>query len=237
MSSRLPAKVLLDLGGKTALERCLSRVSRITHVADVVVATTDQSPDDVIVSIASRLGYRVARGSETDVLDRYLQAARGAQADVVIRCTSDCPLLDPTLSALVVDGFLASLGTRTPLDYASNTLTRQLPRGLDTEVFSRESLEHAAREASSTPEREHVTMRFYTKPDRYRCAEFIPPLAASLGDHRWTLDTIEDYRFLFHVYAALGSAADGASFEDILALLMSQPALSVINSEVRQKER
>lgn len=130
-SSRLPAKVLLDLAGKPALERCLSRVSRFRGVEEVVVATSDAPADDVVAAASRRIGYRVVRGSETDVLSRYALAAQETRADAIVRCTSDCPLLDPVLSSQVIEAF-----QRGGVEYAANTMERQLPRGLDTEVFS-----------------------------------------------------------------------------------------------------
>lgn len=236
-SSRLPAKVLLDLGGKTALERCLLRVSRIGSVAEVVVATSTQPADDVIVLLCRRLGFRVVRGSEHDVLARYAMAANEAKADAVVRCTSDCPLIDPQVSGVVVRAFLDASGSAQPLDYVSNTLTRRLPRGLDTEIASAEALRRADRDAPEGPEREHVTMPLYRNRDRYRCDEAFPPdLPEGLGHHRWTLDTLEDYRFLYNVFALLGHRADEANMSEILAVLEENPALLAINSHVQQKQ-
>ena len=107
-SSRLPAKVMLDLGGKTALERCLERVQRFRGCSEIIVATTENPRDDLIISLLNRLGVRSYRGSEKDVLGRDVGAAKEVKADVIVRCTSDCPLLDPEISSLVIQGFLAS---------------------------------------------------------------------------------------------------------------------------------
>lgn len=229
-STRLPGKILLDLAGKTVLERCVGRVRAITGVHEVVIATSVEPADDVIAATAGRLGVRCSRGSELDVLSRYAQAARETAADVVIRITSDCPLLDPDESQRVVAAFLDERPA-----YASNTLSRRLPRGLDTEVVDVAAL-NAANGHGVGDEREHVTKYIYAHPERFRCLSVYPPKGASdLSAHRWTLDTPEDYRFLFEIFAGLGAAADQARTADILRFLERRPELLSINSSVRQK--
>ena len=215
-STRLPAKIMLDLGGKTALERCLERVSRFRGLSEIVLATTREAQDDLVVALAKRLDVRIYRGDEKDVLRRYVEAAREAQADIVVRCTSDCPLLDPEISSKVIETFLNRHVSMDPVDYASNNLERYLPLGLDTEVFSMSALEKANRIADDASEREHVTIAMYRRPEEFRC---IPVRLNELGDlsgHRWTLDTLADYHFLASVFNKLGASADMASMKDVL---------------------
>lgn len=234
-STRLPAKVLLDLGGKTALERCLRRVSKIEGVNEVIVATTESPEDDVLAAVSKRLGFACIRGSETDVLSRYLLAARQSRADAVVRCTSDCPLLDPVESGRVVKTFCQSQSGSQPFEYVSNVFERKLPRGLDTEIVRADALERAGREAADMSEREHVTLHIYRRPEQYRCASALPADAPDLSDHRWTLDTLADYRFLAGVYELLGSSVDDARMPDILVLLDKHPELRAINADIAQK--
>lgn len=231
-SSRLPAKILLDLAGTTALERCLNRVRRFKQVREVVIATSDTPTDDVVTAVGERLGARVIRGSETDVLSRFAKAAEATNADAIVRCTSDCPLLDPTVSSAVIERFLASPSA----DYAANVLERRFPRGLDTEIFSRSALERAHRAATAPDEREHVTLHIYRRPESFRCLPVMPPDGVDYSHLRWTLDTIDDYRFLHAVFERLGpERADTASMHDVLALLAREPALATINAKVSQK--
>ena len=232
-SSRLPAKVLLDLGGATALQRCLDRVRRIEGVREVIVATTTKADDDLIVSLARRLGVRVWRGSENDVLARYIGAALDARADIVLRCTSDCPLLDPAMSSPVVAAFVDSQTTAEPLDYASNNLERRLPRGLDTEVVSVDALHRASRVATAS-EREHVTLHVYRNPATFRLRA-VRPDPRDLSHHRWTLDTLDDYRFLCGVYEALGKNAATATMNEVLSVLEANKELVKINEHIEQK--
>lgn len=234
-STRLPAKVLLDLAGKTVLQRCIERVARIQGVDEVIVATSTAPENDLIVGLVEKLGFRAARGDEKDVLSRYVDAARAAKADVVMRCTADCPLLDPAVSGSVLRAFLDSRGTATPFDYASNTLDRKMPRGLDTEVVSMAALERAHADATAPAEREHVTMHVYANEGKFRLHRVLPERGVDFSQHRWTIDTLEDYHFLWKVCAALGERASTASMHDVLELLQGRPELVRINENIHQK--
>jgi spore coat polysaccharide biosynthesis protein SpsF len=226
-STRLPGKVLLDLAGEPMLARVVTRVQRAGTLDQVCVATSVGAQDDPIVSLCADLGVDCFRGPEDDVLDRYLQAANWAAADVVVRITSDCPLIDPEVIDQVVDGFW-----RESPDYASNTLERCWPRGLDTEAFSMNALETAGREAREPYERAHVTPFFYRNPERFRLLPISGPFA--LGDHRWTVDEIDDLEMVREVYAAFD---DGAStdWRSILDLLKTRPEIAAKNRSVAQK--
>ena len=235
-STRLPAKILLDLNGATALERCIRRVSRIRGVDIVVVATSDRDEDEIVASVAHRLGYPTYRGSEGDVLDRYYMAARSVSADIVVRCTSDCPLIDPAISGRVLDALLRGQDDGgPPIDYASNTLVRRLPQGLDTEVMRMDALSRAHESATELADREHVTRYLYQHRSEFRCAAVFADEATDLSGHRWTLDTLDDYRFLFALYEALGSSAPVATMQEILDVLDARPQLKLLNAHVRQK--
>lgn len=151
-STRLPKKIFKDLGGKSVLELHLERLSKAKKVDTVVLATTVESDDDAVEDFGLRLGYNVYRGSQNDVLDRYYQAAKEHQANVVLRCTSDCPLIDPALVDLHVDTILNK-----DLDYCSNTLVEKYPDGQDVEAFKFSALERAWKEVKLSSDREHVT--------------------------------------------------------------------------------
>ncbi len=139
-STRLPGKVMLDLGGVTVLARVVERLRRAHLVGELVIATTTDPADDVIVRECESLGVQTFRGAEKDVLDRYYQAALHFNAEAVVRITSDCPLIDPEITDNVIRVFL----DQRP-DYASNALQRTYPRGLDTEAIAFEALERTWR--------------------------------------------------------------------------------------------
>lgn len=226
-SKRLPGKVLADIGGETMLARVVHRTQRTRQLDEVVVATTVKEMDEAIVSEANKLGVPVFRGDEQDVLDRYYQAALIHRADVVVRITSDCPLIDPEVIDRVVGAFL----NETP-DYASNGLIRTYPWGLDTEVITLESLARAWREARELYQRTHVTPYIYQHPGKFRLLSVRNDVDYSA--YRWTVDTPEDLDFVRAVYARLG-AAEKFSWREVLEVLAREPALTELNSHIRQK--
>ena len=194
-SSRLPGKVLLPLKGGTVLSHVLARAAQITDVSRVCVATSELARDDVLVHAASKLGIAVVRGSETDVLSRFDEAAEAMQASSVIRITCDCPLLDPALCTKLVEKYRAE-----GADYGAIDSSQGWPRGLDCEIFPREALRTAAREATAPHDREHVTpwiIRHAQRP-----VEISPPRSMQ---ERWVLDHPQDYAFLRAVYERLSN--------------------------------
>jgi spore coat polysaccharide biosynthesis protein SpsF len=231
-STRLPGKVMLNLGNSSVLSHVIRRVRAIGGVHDVVVATTTRDDDDRIESEAKRDGAKVFRGSEDDVLDRYLAAATAADAKVVIRITADCPLLDPELVGGMLSSFLQARSSGAPYDYMSNGLRRTFPRGLDAEVFTIEALDRAHREATQPYEREHVTPFIYQHPQLFRIHSFEG--VQDLSWHRWTLDTEEDYLMLKRLFDGMDMTAIPV-MNEVLRFIGSHPEVAMINAGVRQK--
>jgi spore coat polysaccharide biosynthesis protein SpsF len=226
-SSRLPNKVLKDLGGATVLDRVQNRLRRSRLIDDLVVATTTQSQDNVIVDHCESGGIAVFRGSEHDVLDRYYRAAKHAHGEVIVRITSDCPLIDPEVTDMTIQLFL----DKQP-DYASNALERTYPHGLDTEVITISALERAWHEATEPYQRSHVTPYLYQNPSRFKLLSVKG--TADYSRHRWTLDTADDLEFLRTVYKRL-EVRDHFTWRDVLDLVEREPGLAEINSYVAQK--
>jgi spore coat polysaccharide biosynthesis protein SpsF len=226
-STRLPGKVLKDLGGETVLSRVVHRTRRARLLDEVVVATSILPADDDIVQECERLKAACFRGDEADVLDRYYRAAQQYAADAVVRITADCPLIDPEL----IDDAIRALFDENA-DYATNSLVLTYPRGLDVEVFTVRSLEHAWREAKESYERVHVTPYFYEVGGRFRIASLTAE--ADYSQHRWTLDTAEDFELIQTIYARFDNR-DDMNWREVLALMDRQPELAKLNSQVRQK--
>ena len=225
-STRLPGKVLLDLSGKTVLARVIERLRRAKSVDELLVATTDRPEDDAIVEACNRLSVASFRGQENDVLDRYHQAALSVDADVIVRITSDCPLIDPELVDQTVRTF-----TSEAADYASNCLDRRYPRGLDTEVIRAQALARAWREARQPYEREHVTPYLPEHSAQFKLASLIAD--ADYSHHRWTVDTPEDLELVRAIYQRLGPGE--FLWRDVLTLLDREPVLVELNRGVPQK--
>ena len=153
-SSRLPGKILMEIEGKSLLEIHLGRISKCSKLNDIVLATTDLQTDDVTEKLGKDLGYKVFRGSENDVLDRFYQTAISLdnKPDYIVRLTADCPLIDSELVDEIIEYTI-----RKDLDYCSNCLDPKYPDGQDVEVFKFESLQKAWEKAKLPSEREHVT--------------------------------------------------------------------------------
>ena len=228
-STRLPGKALLDIAGMSMLARVVDRTSRARTIDRVIVATTTKMQDDPLAEHARMLpSVDVFRGDEDDVLDRYYQAARHYQLDVIVRITSDCPLLDPGLADQVVQPLL---DPASHVDYSANTLRRTYPRGLDVEAVPFATLERVRREATSVHERAHVFPYVYEHPDRFAMAGTADTVDRS--EMRWTVDTAEDLAFVREVYRALGTR--DFTWRDVLKVIDAKPELLQINALVRQK--
>jgi spore coat polysaccharide biosynthesis protein SpsF len=231
-SSRLPGKVLLDIGGEPMLARVVERASRANAVAQTVVATTTDPGDDVVEAYCDERGYPCYRGSSFDVLDRYYQAARLHRAEIVVRITADCPVIDPGLIDQIVEEFI-----RTQCDFAANRLPppwgRTYPIGLDIEVCSFAGLELAWREAALPHQREHVMPFFYEQPERFHI--LLVNHSVDYGTLRWTVDTADDLELLRQIYAHFGDRND-FSWLDVLELFERQPELAQINAQVPPKD-
>lgn len=223
-STRLPGKVLRKLGPRPVLSWVV-RAARASGIADVVVATSIGEDDDAIEKWCSEAGVDVVRGSQEDVLGRFLTVLEHHPHEVVVRLTGDCPLLDP----VVIAETLACFDVRS-LDYLSTVTPRTLPRGLDVEVVASEALRRAD-QIAATAEREHVTVAIIRRPHDFRVGglTYSPPA----DDLRVTLDTPEDARLLDALVAALGDRPP--AWRDVVRLLRARPDLVAINSHVRQK--
>ena len=226
-STRLPGKVLVNIAGHPMLWHVVNRVHRAKLVDDVLVATSESTSDDPVVAFCEQAGIPCFRGSEDDVLDRYYQAAKWIGAKVVVRITADCPLLDPDVVDDVVRCYVDG-----GYDYVSNTSPPTFPDGLDTEVFSFETLERAWREAKWQSEREHATPYIRKHPELFRIGNVT--YVEDLSSMRWTVDEPQDLEFVRAVYDHLESMSSGMA--DVLAVLKRHPELVEINAGIGRNE-
>lgn len=228
-STRLPGKVMKILEGRPVLEHVVERLKLTKSIDHIVVATTEMDADDFLFEAAGKMGIGRFRGSENDVLSRYAGAAADADADVIVRITSDCPLIDP----VIVDEVVA-FHRETKADFACNVLDRTYPRGLDTEVFTREALIVANAQADRVEQREHVTPYFYQNPDQFRIA--IYKNAINYSQHRWTLDTPEDWKLIQQIYKHLYKPGHVFGWTEVLGLMEKYPDLVRLNENIEQKK-
>lgn len=221
-STRLPGKVLKDIAGRPMLSYQMERLRRVKRAERIVVATTDQPADDAVERFCQKEKIACVRGSEHDVLARYHLAIERFPADVVVRITADCPLIDPA----IVDEAIAAYEP----DYVSNMLETTYPYGMAVEVFSAQALREAHREAKDPAEREHVTPFIYRHPERYRLKSLT--MAPNLSHHRWTVDTPEDFELVSRLLKTL---KPHFTLQDVLAVLDEHPDWCAINAHVEQK--
>ena len=208
-STRLPGKVMKKLANRSVLSHVLERCRAVPGVDRVICATVASPECDIVADEAQRCGVDVFRGDEADVLGRYRLAAKDADAETVLRVTSDCPLIDPEVCGAVIAALQQSQA-----DFASNNEPKSWPHGLDCEAFTFAWLDKAAREATSAHDREHVGPYMRNHPQARKINVACP--AGDLSRHRWTLDTPEDFAFLGKVFAALPSGRAGWSWRAAL---------------------
>ena len=245
-SSRLPGKILADIAGQPMLQRVFIRTSRSASVSQTVFATTTDSTDDPVAEYCDFSGIPFTRGSQFDVLDRYYQAAKESKADVVVRITADCPVIDPKLIDNVVNTLLEG-----EYDFVCNRLPppfhRTYPIGLDVEACTFKVLEKAWKEAKEPQHREHAMPYFYeevqlsaisrqllegTSPRGFRIA--LLNHTTDFGDYRWTVDTPEDLEFMRQVYSHF-DGRDDFTWKEVLDLVHDNPDLMKVNAGVQHK--
>ncbi|MEV8143906.1 glycosyltransferase family protein [Specibacter sp. NPDC078709] len=226
-SNRLPGKVLRDLAGTPVLGWVVRAARESVGIDEIVIATSVSVEDDRIADFALSQGVKVVRGSEDDVLSRYLLAAEQTNADAVVRLTADCPLLDPRVISQVV-----SLWRNDPdlLDYVSTTQNRSLPRGLDVELATAKALQ-AVDVRTEKHHRAHVTSAIYEEGAGFRLAslQFTP----GSSQYRVTLDTDEDAALLDALVPHLSVVPP--SWQDVVTVLEDFPDIVSLNAHVEQK--
>ncbi|HEY5728968.1 MAG TPA: glycosyltransferase family protein [Anaerolineales bacterium] len=245
-SSRLPGKILADIAGQPMLQRVFIRTSRSASVSQTLFATTTDSSDDPVAEYCDFSGIPFKRGSQFDVLDRYYQAAKESKADVIVRITADCPVIDPELIDNVVETLLED-----EYDFVCNRLPppwqRTYPIGLDVEACTFQVLEKAWREAKEPQHREHAMPYFYEGVELTRQSRILETglsprgyniallhHTTDFGDYRWTVDTPEDLEFIRQVYSHF-DGHDNFSWKEVLDLVHDNPELTKINAGVQHK--
>lgn len=228
-STRLPNKIFLDLQGKAVLGQVIDRLKDSTFINKIVIAAPESEENDSIEAYIKEQyeDVGISRGSEHDVLDRYYQAAKQFDADVVIRITSDCPLIDPVVVDTVIQEHLDK-----KTDYTANILgDRTYPRGLDTEVFSFETLARLSNDAVEKEDREHVTLYIRKHPELFVTSNVIG--VHDYSDYRITLDTDKDYEVISHIYNEL--YPNKLDVAHVVAFLKAHKEISSLNKDIEQK--
>jgi len=258
-ATRLPGKVLHDIAGQPMLVRVVERTRRASLLDGFVVATTTEVQDDALYELCRERGYPCYRGEQQDVLDRYYQAARQTGADIIVRITADCPVIDPLLineTVQLVTGHYSLVTDH--FDFAANRLSppwgRTYPIGLDVEACTFAALERAWQEATEPYQREHVMPYLYegvnlqpatcnSQPATRNLQKGVSPRGFHIallnhdpdyGALRWTVDTPEDLELIRLIYARIGGR-DDFGWREILALFEREPELAKLNALINAK--
>jgi glutamate-1-semialdehyde 2,1-aminomutase len=226
-STRLPNKVMKPIGGVPMIELLLARLAKSKEIDQIVLATSTDQRNTPLVEHVQRLGFTCVRGSESDVLDRYLYAARQVQAEIIVRITGDCPLIDVELVDQAVQRFKSA-----NVDYLSNTSPATYPDGLDTEVFSIQALEQAGRESKDPFDHEHVTP-YLRRADLFKTAALTHD--QDLSSLRWTVDEPADFEVVSKVFQYFAPNMH-FSWTDVLALQRQNPNIFAVNHNIIRNE-
>lgn len=226
-STRLPGKVLREINGRPMLSYMLERVFAAHSIDSVVLATSIDSSDDPVAELCREDNILCYRGSADDVLDRYYQAARRFKADIIVRLTGDCPLIDPRMIDDVIDAY-----KNRDYDYVANTIPPKwtVPDGMDVEVFSFQKLEQAWREAKRPSEREHVTFYFWKNPEVFSVYRY--NLKEDFSEYRLTVDYPEDFEVVKSIFTSLYPGNPLFTMEDIINFLKDNPDIHKKNRDI-----
>lgn len=227
-STRVPGKVLRDLLGRPMLIRQLERLAACRSIDEIVIATTTNPSDDTVAQAADEAGIRVFRGPEDDVLARLVGAAQMARADVVVRVTADCPLIDPGTTDRVIDELTGNAGD---CDYASNVVRRTYPRGLDAEALFVDTLLRVHRLAGTPAEREHVTLTIRSTRRGLFVIRSVEDTVDN-SDLRWTVDEERDFTLVQRLFEELDLTNVVLPYAEILAHVRAHPELARMNQGV-----
>lgn len=230
-SSRLPGKVLRPILGRPMLDLLLERLARSKTLDSVIIAMTDRPDDDPLQALCEAQHIPYFRGDENDVLGRFEGAIRALApaCEVIVRITSDCPLLDPAIVDVQVGWFLENEGS---LDYASVGKLPRLPNGASVEVFTRAALARALGETSEPYDREHVTPYIQRAEAGFRTG--VTPAPIEAPDFRLSVDTPEDFALVTAVFEALYPANPEFTLADVIAYLETHPEVRALNAHVVQ---
>lgn len=229
-SSRLPGKPLMEAAGRPVLAHLVDRLNAVPSIDEIVLATTVNAADEPLVEFARNVGISAFRGSEDDVMLRVIDAAKSAQADVVVEITGDCPIIDPEIIEQAIRTFRAH-----SVDYVSNAIIRCYPDGMDVQVLALATLEKSAAMTDSALDHEHVTLHIRNNPHLFSQIHLLAPPEVTWPELGLTLDEQSDYLLLKHLVEHFRPANPLFSCLDAVRYLRQNPELLDLNKDVVRK--
>lgn len=238
-ASRLPGKVLMEIGGKPVLQIMTERLSKSNYIDQIIIASTTNPLDKKIEQLGEKLGIHTFRGSEDDVLGRVTGAVESVEGDIIVELTGDCPLMDAVVVDYVIEEYLNNYPA---YDYVTNighvkNEIREIPLGMDVRIFTYKDLKHISEITDDPEDREHVSLYFFrTGKNKYKLHNVNTPDKWKRDyNPRICLDTKEDFEVIKNIYESLIDSKDNFTLEDILNFLDRNRDVAAINSEVVQK--
>ena len=229
-SSRLPNKVLLDISGKTALERMIERVKNAKTIDNIIIATSTKNSDDLIEKLCKQINIECVRGSEDDLLSRYQLVVEKVKPDIIAKMGADEILIDPLVIDKLVKIFLTS-----KYDYVSNYgIPKTYPEGCTADVYTSKTLTEAFLKAKKPSEREHINPFFWNNPEQY--ISFRVDYERDISNYRLSLDYKEDYIVIKSIFEAIYPKNPCFTLENIISWLEKNPEIQKINSHIRASE-
>mgnify|MGYP003973402553 FL=1 len=229
-STRLPGKVMLQVLGKPMLHYLVERLKKVPSIDEIILATTVNSDDDILVEFAKEENIKYFRGSEEDVMLRVVEAADSVGADIVVEITGDCPIIDPQIVEQTILMYMAN-----NVDYVSNGHIRSYPDGMDTQVFALNILKKSLSMTNELLDHEHVTLHIRNNPQLFTKINFVAPPELDWPELGLTLDEQHDYNLLKIIIEHFGQENPFFSCLDVVQFLKGRPELVAINAKVHRK--
>ena len=229
-STRLPGKVMLQVLGKPMLHYLVERLKKVPSIDEIILATTVNSDDDILVEFAKEENIKYFRGSEEDVMLRVVEAADSVGADIVVEITGDCPIIDPQIVEQTILMYMAN-----NVDYVSNGHIRSYPDGMDTQVFALNILKKSLSMTDELLDHEHVTLHIRDNPKLFTKINFIAPPELNWPELGLTLDERHDYNLLKIIIEHFSQKSILFSCLDVVRFLRNRPDLVAINNNVHRK--
>ena len=229
-STRLPGKVMKMIDGEPMIYRICQALEKSKMVKKIVVVTSENKDDDKLVDFLRKNKIKYFRGSKNDVLERYYQAAKKFSADLIVRITGDCPLIDPAIVDLVIKEAI-----NYKVDYASNVQKRSFPRGYDVEVLTNEALQKIHGITKDPDDREHVSLYIRRNPDLFKIKNILAPDSKYHPKWRVCVDTKEDFQLVKKIFQTYRKK-DLIQYDDVISFFVKHPDIIKINKHIKQKK-
>ena len=230
-SSRLPGKVLMKCMGKPMIEHQINRIKKSKLINEIIIATTTNKNDDILVDFCKSKKIKFFRGSELNVLDRVLKCAQNSSTDIIVETPGDCPLVDYRIVDKAIDLYL-----KHDFDYVCNNLIPSFPGSFDVQVFSTETLFKVSQLTNDPIDQEHVSLYIYRNQDKFKCKNFIANAKQYAPDLSFQLDTLSDYQAISKIFESLYENNNFFKCEDVINLIKSNPSIKEINMNVKRKK-